>query len=47
MVPTFNANKKCKLNLVWFKDVNIKHLNNNRVGNFEAPSHNTPKIYIL
>jgi hypothetical protein len=39
--------KKYKLSLVWFKHVSIKILNNNRVGNFEAPSHNTPKIYIL
>jgi hypothetical protein len=43
MVPTFNANKKCKLSLVWFKHVDIKNLNNNGVGKFEAPSHNTPK----
>lgn len=47
MVPTFNAKQKCKLSLVWFKHVNIKIFNNNRVGKFEAPSHNTPKIYIL
>lgn len=47
MVPTFNANKKCKLSLMWFKQVNTKKINNNKVGKFEAPSHNIPKIYIL
>ncbi len=42
MVPKLNANIKFKLSLGWFKYVDIKSLDNNKVQQTKTLSHTTP-----